>query len=411
MICFRVVLTAFSADPPLRGAGRATYAAGTMDTDWSDAERVRYHRQMLLPQVGEAGQRRLKVARVLVVGAGGLGSPVAMYLAAAGVGVLGVVDGDVVELSNLQRQVIHGMDDVGRMKVDSARDRLAAINPEVEVVLHPFRLTAAEACAVVSAYDVVVDGTDNFPARYLINDACVLLGKPMVYGSVFRFEGQVGVFDARRGACYRCLYPVPPPAALVPSCAEAGVLGVLPGIVGCIQANEVLNLVLGIGEPLVDRLLLVDALTMQFRTLRHARNPACPVCGTNPTITGISDVSTEPCPNDRQPKESVSMQQITAVELKRRLDRGEVDLVDVREPHEYAVAKIPGARLIPLATVVAERGQFNPARETVVMCRGGARSAKAIDDLRKAGYTGTLINLVGGITAWSRDVDPSVPVY
>jgi adenylyltransferase/sulfurtransferase len=334
-----------------------------------------------------------------------------MYLAAAGVGVIGLVDGDVVEVSNLQRQVVHGTGDVGRLKVDSARDRLASINPEVQVVTHPFRLTVADARAVVSDYDVVVDGTDNFPARYLINDVCVLLGKPMVYGSVFRFEGQVGVFDARRGACYRCLYPSPPPAGLVPNCAEAGVLGVLPGIVGCLQANEAIKLILGIGEPLIDRLLLVDALTLQFRTLHHARDPACPVCGTQPRITTLSDLAAETCFPVHQPKESDSMQQITAVELKQRLDRGDVDLVDVREPHEYAVAKIPGARLIPLATVVAERGQLNPARETVVMCRGGARSAKAIDDLRKAGYTGTLINLAGGITAWSNDVDPSVPKY
>jgi len=382
-----------------------------MENGFTAQERVRYIRHLLLPEVGEAGQRRLNAARVLVVGAGGLGSPVAMYLAAAGVGVLGLVDGDVVEESNLQRQIIHGTGDVGRLKVDSARDRLASINPEVRVVTHPFRLTAADARAVVSDYDVVVDGTDNFPARYLINDACVLLGKPMVYGSVFRFEGQVGVFDARRGACYRCLYPSPPPAGLVPNCAEAGVLGVLPGIVGCIQANEAIKLILGIGEPLIDRLLLVDALTLQFRTLHHARDPACPVCGNHPRITALTDLPAEPCSTQPPTQESDSMQQMTAVELKQRLDRGEVDLVDVREPYEVAIAKIPGAKLIPLATVVAERAQLNPARETVVMCRGGARSAKAIEDLRKAGYTGVLINLAGGITAWSNDVDPSVPKY
>ena len=375
-------------------------------------ERARYHRHLLLPQVGEAGQKKLKAARVLLVGAGGLGSPAAMYLAAAGVGCLGIVDGDVVDTSNLQRQLLHGERDVGRQKTESARDRLASINPLVQIERHTTRLNRANAMDLLRAYDVVVDGTDNFPTRYLINDACVWLDKPMVYGSVFRFEGQVGVFWASRGACYRCLYPNPPPPDLVPSCAEAGVLGVLPGIIGCLQANEVIKLILGIGDVLIDRLLLFDALGPTFRELSIGKDETCPVCGKTPTITELIDYE-QFCGNTTSEKsEQPPMNEITVTELKQRLDAGlAFDLIDVREPHEFAFAKIPQARLIPLASVTAHLDTLNPARETVVMCRSGGRSARAIDDLRRHGYTGPLMNLKGGILAWSDEIDPRVPKY
>ncbi len=373
-------------------------------------ELLRYHRHLLLPQIGESGQLRMKSARVLVVGAGGLGSPAAMYLAAAGIGTIGIVDGDIVDASNLQRQILHDTDDVGRRKVDSARERLLAINSDIVVDIHPFRLDSGNAMNLLRRYDVVVDGTDNFPSRYLVNDTCVLLGKPLVYGSVFRFEGQAGVFDASRGACYRCLYPNPPPPELVPNCAEAGVLGVLPGIIGCIQANEAIKLVLGIGEPLINRLLLFDALGMTFRELEIDKDPDCPVCGKHPKITGLIDYEAF-CQTNLPTKETTPMKEMTALELKEKLQAGSVDLVDVREPHEVALASIPGAKLVPLATVVRNMSAFNPSRETVVMCRSGGRSAKAIDDLRKAGFTGTLINLKGGILGWSTDVDPNVPKY
>jgi adenylyltransferase/sulfurtransferase len=382
------------------------------DGPLSADERARYLRHLLLPQVGVEGQVRLKAARVLLVGAGGLGSPAAMYLAAAGVGCLGLIDADRVDVSNLQRQLLHGDGDVGRLKTESARDRLAAINPLVQIERHTVRLTRANAMDILHGYDVIVDGTDNFPTRYLINDACVLLDKPMVYGSVFRFEGQVGVFWASRGACYRCLYPNPPPPDLVPSCAEAGVLGVLPGIIGCLQANEVIKLILGLGEPLVNRLLLVDALGPTFRELLIGKDETCPVCGKKPTVTELIDYEQFCGVTTPGKGEQHQMKEITVTELKQRLDAGlAVDLIDVREPHEFAFANIPHARLIPLATITANLDELNPARETVVMCRGGARSAKAIDELRRHGYTGPLINLKGGILAWSDEVDPSVPKY
>jgi len=378
----------------------------------SNAEHLRYHRHILLPQVGEEGQRRLKAARVLVVGAGGLGSPAAIYLAAAGVGTIGIVDGDVVDVSNLQRQILHDTSDVGRLKVDSARDRMAAINPEVRVEIHPVRLTASNALEILREYHVVVDGTDNFPSRYLVNDACVLLDKPMVYGSIFRFEGQAGVFWASRGACYRCLYPNPPPPDMVPSCAEAGVFGVLPGIVGSMQAAETIKLILGIGEPLIDRLLLFDALGMTFRELNISKDEACPMCGKKPSITHLIDYETFCGTTASEKEETTMIKEISATELKHRFDKGDVlDLIDVREPHEFAFAQIPQARLIPLATITSNLDSLNPAHETVVFCRSGGRSANAIMMLRSAGYAGPLVNLKGGILAWSDEVDPSVPKY
>lgn len=375
-------------------------------------ELARYHRHILLPQVGEAGQKKLKAARVLVVGAGGLGSPAAIYLAAAGVGTIGVVDGDVVDVSNLQRQILHDTSDVGRLKVDSARDRINAINPEVRVEIHPVRLVASNALEILRDYQVIVDGTDNFPSRYLVNDACVLLDKPMVYGSIFRFEGQVGVFWASRGSCYRCLYPSPPPPDLVPSCAEAGVFGVLPGIVGSLQAAETIKLILGIGEPLIDRLLLFDALGMTFRELNIGKDEECPICGKKPSITQLIDYETFCGISESGKDETTMIKEISVTELKQRFDRGDsLDLIDVREPYEFAFANIPQARLVPLATVTANLDSLNPARETVVMCRSGGRSAKAIAMLRSAGYTGPLVNLKGGILAWSDEVDPGVPKY
>jgi adenylyltransferase/sulfurtransferase len=374
----------------------------------------RYSRHLILPEVGLDGQRRLKQSRVLIVGTGGLGAPLGMYLAAAGVGTLGLVDFDVVDGSNLQRQVIHGTGDIGRPKIASARDRLNDINPNVRIETFETRLTSANALPILRDFDVVVDGTDNFPTRYLVNDACVLLGKPNVYGSIFRFEGQASVFGMPDGPCYRCLYPEPPPPGLVPSCAEGGVLGVLPGIVGTIQATETIKLLLGGGTPLVGRLLLFDAWTMRFRELKLKRDPACPLCGPGRTIHELIDYEAF-C--GLGPRAAVAgagaagpAAAITATELKRRLDCGEqVQIVDVREPHEAAIARIPDARLIPLGEVAARAGELDPTREAILHCRSGARSAQAIVVLREAGYAGPLVNLAGGILAWSREVDPSVP--
>lgn len=378
----------------------------------SHEEIARYSRHLIMPEVGTEGQKKLKAASVLMIGTGGLGAPLGMYLAAAGVGRLGVVDFDVVEESNLQRQIVHGTKDVGRLKVDSARDRLEDINPLVKIEPHNTRLTSENALELFRDYDIVVDGTDNFPTRYLVNDACVLAGKPNVYGSIFRFEGQASVFWAARGACYRCLYPEPPPPGLVPSCAEGGVLGVLPGIVGAIQANETIKLILGGGDSLVNRLLLFDAWRMRFRELKLRKDPACPICGENPTIKELIDYE-EFCGLRAQTEQtSAEMQEITASELKRLLDEdGNVQIVDVREPHEYEIARIPNTKLIPLGQVVDRISEIDPSRETVVHCKGGVRSAKAIEALKRAGFPGKLINLRGGITAWSDEVDPSVPKY
>jgi molybdopterin/thiamine biosynthesis adenylyltransferase/rhodanese-related sulfurtransferase/molybdopterin converting factor small subunit len=383
----------------------------------SHQEIARYSRHLIMPEVGMEGQRRLKAASVLMIGTGGLGAPLGMYLAAAGVGRLGIVDFDVVDESNLQRQIVHGTRDVGRPKIESARDRLSDINPLIKIETYETRLTSENALDLFRGYDIIVDGTDNFPTRYLVNDACVLTGKPNVYGSIFRFEGQASVFWAERGACYRCLYPEPPPPGLVPSCAEGGVLGVLPGIVGAIQANETIKLILDDGEPLINRLLLFDAWKMRFRELKLRKDPACPICGENPTITGLIDYEEfcglKPQASTAQPSgPGEGMLEMTATELKRLLDSGaDVQMIDVREPHEYDIARIPQTKLIPLAQVVNRMSEIDPQRETVVHCKMGGRSAKAIEALRQAGFNGNLTNLKGGITAWSNEVDPSVPKY
>ena len=375
-------------------------------------EYARYSRHLVLPEVGLEGQRKLKAARVLMIGTGGLGSPLGLYLAAAGVGTIGVVDFDVVDESNLQRQIIHGTKDVGRPKIESARERLRDINPNVRVDAYNTHLSSENAIELFLKYDVVVDGTDNYPTRYLVNDACVLTGKPNVYGSIFRFEGQASVFWAEKGACYRCLYPEPPPPGLVPSCAEGGVLGVLPGIVGTIQANEVIKVILGAEGILLNRLLLFDAWKMRFREMKLRKNPACPICGDNPTIKELIDY--EAFCGLRQPVEEKKseLEEITAAELKKRIEsEKDLQIIDVREPHEYEIARIPNTKLIPLGEVVRRAGEIDARRPAILHCKGGVRSAKAIRALKDAGFTGRLINLKGGITAWSDEVDPNVPKY
>jgi len=379
----------------------------------SNEEIARYSRHVIIPEVGMEGQRKLKAASVLMIGTGGLGAPLGMYLAAAGVGRLGLVDFDVVDMSNLQRQIIHGTKDVGRPKIASARDRIEDINPHVEIETHEVRLTSANAMSLFVNYDVIVDGTDNFPTRYLVNDACVLTGKPNVYGSIFRFEGQASVFWAERGPCYRCLYPEPPPPGLVPSCAEGGVLGVLPGIIGAIQANETIKIILGAPDIMVNRLLLFDAWRMRFRELKLRKNPDCPVCGNNPTIKELIDYE-EFCGVRQEPQAGTGnqMEEISVTELKQRLDKGDdIQIIDVREPHEYQIGQIPNSRLIPLGQVVSRMNEIDAERETVLHCKMGGRSAKAIEALQRAGFPGRLVNLKGGITAWSNEVDPSVPKY
>ncbi len=378
--------------------------------DLSRDEILRYARQLVIPDVGVEGQRRLKAARVLLVGAGGLGSPVALYLAAAGVGYIGLVDFDVVDSSNLHRQILHGTKDIGRPKLTSARERIADINPLVELTTYETALTSRNALDIIGPYDFVVDGTDNFPARYLINDACVLLGKPNVYGSVFRFEGQASVFATRDGPCYRCLFPEPPPAGTVPSCAEGGVLGVLPGLLGTIQATEAIKLILGIGEPLIGRLLIVDALRAQFRTVNVRKNPACPACGTREIRELIDYEKFCGVSGAANMTHAGEMPEITPLELADRLRAGDVDLIDVREPHEWDFARIPGARLIPLGSFPAAIPSLDKARDIVVQCRSGVRSADAVRQLKAAGFT-RVQNLTGGILRWSDDVDPSVPKY
>ena len=371
-------------------------------------ELLRYGRHLVLPHVGPEGQRKLKAARVLLVGAGGLGSPAALYLAAAGVGTLGLVDFDVVDVSNLQRQVLHGTSDVGRSKLDSARARIHDVNPNVSVDTYELRLTSANALDILREYDIIVDGTDNFATRYLTNDACVLLGKPNVYGSIFRFEGQASVFATARGPCYRCLYPEPPPPGAVPSCAEGGVLGVLPGIVGTIQATEALKLVLGIGEPLIGRLLLIDALGSRFRTVTLDRDPSCPACGTR-EIRELIDYDAF-CGAGAAAADS-GAPEMTPRELTDRLARGEaIDVIDVREPYEWDIARIPGARLIPLGSLAQAVPSLDRARDIVVHCHHGIRSAQAAALLRAAGLP-RVWNLAGGIERWSDEVDPRVRKY
>ena len=357
------------------------------------------------------GQRKLKRAKVLTIGAGGLGSPLALYLGAAGVGRLGMVDFDVVDFTNLQRQIIHDTDDVGRLKLDSAKDTIRDINPNVEVVGYGERLTSANALEIFADYDIIADGTDNFPTRYLVNDACVLLGKPNAYGSIFRFEGQVSVFDAAKGPCYRCLYPEPPPPGLVPSCAEGGVLGVLPGIVGCLQALETIKLILGTGSPLIGRLLLFDALQMKFRELKLRKNPECPVCGTNATIKELIDYEEFCGIRGEEPVSQATVPELTPLEVKKMMDEKKpFVLIDVREPHEYQICNIPGSKLIPLGEVAQRMNELNSADEIVVHCRSGQRSAQAVEFLMKAGF-GKIHNLKGGVLAWSDQVDPSMPKY
>jgi adenylyltransferase/sulfurtransferase len=376
----------------------------------SNEEYARYSRHLILPEVGLEGQRKLKAARVLMIGTGGLGSPLGLYLAAAGVGTLGIVDFDVVDESNLQRQIIHGTRDVGRPKIASATDRLKDINPNTNVEAFETRLTSENALELFREFDVIVDGTDNFPTRYLVNDACVLTGKPNVYGSIFRFEGQATVFWAEKGPCYRCLYPEPPPPGLVPSCAEGGVLGVLPGIVGTIQANEVIKVILGAEGILLNRLLLFNAWEMTFRQLKLRKDPACPICGENPTIKELIDYE-EFC-GLKTPVDAPTLEEITATELSSlQAENPELQLIDVREPFEYEIAQIPKAYLIPLGEVVTRKAEIDPSRTTVVHCKGGVRSAKAIEQLKAAGFSGRLINLKGGIRAWSDEVDPKVPKY
>jgi adenylyltransferase/sulfurtransferase len=374
----------------------------------SQEEILRYSRHLIVPEVGVEGQRRLKDARILMVGAGGLGSPIGLYLAAAGVGKLGIVDFDVVDVTNLQRQVLHGTKDVGRKKVESARDRIRDLNPHVEVVPHEAWLTSENALEIIRQYDLVVDGTDNFPTRYLVNDACVLTGKPNVYGSIFRFEGQATVFCTPDGPCYRCLYPEPPPPGLVPSCAEGGVLGILPGLVGLIQATEAVKLVTGIGEPLVGRLLLVDALSMQFRSMKIRKDPRCPACGTR-ELKALVDYAQFCGVGPEEPTDDVPVMTVAELDRRRR-ERSDLDLVDVREPHEWDIGRIEGARLAPLSSFADALRSLDSARDVVVYCKSGGRSAKAVRQLRAAGFR-RVWNLEGGILRWSEEIDPTVPRY
>jgi adenylyltransferase/sulfurtransferase len=373
----------------------------------------RYSRHLILPEVGMEGQRKLKAARVLCVGTGGLGSPLALYLTAAGIGTLGLVDFDVVDASNLQRQIIHSTKDIGRKKLDSAEEKLRALNPAIQIVKHDTMLSSANALEIIKDYDIVADGTDNFPTRYLVNDACVLLGKPNAYGSIFRFEGQASVFATEQGPCYRCLYPEPPPPGLVPSCAEGGVLGSLPGLVGVIQATEVIKLILGKGEPLIGRLLLVDALNMRFRELKLRKNPECPVCGENPTVTELIDYQhfcgiVPETAQEAHVKNGIP--QLSVQELKKRIDAGEdVNLIDVREPYEYQIAQI-GGKLIPQGEVPNRLAEIDRDREVIVHCRSGARSQRIAEFLKQAGYP-KVVNLAGGILAWSDEIDPKVQKY
>jgi len=383
------------------------------DTTFSHEEVQRYSRHLIMPEVGMEGQAKLKKASVLMVGAGGLGAPLGMYLAAAGIGRLGIVDFDVVDHSNLQRQVTFGTKDVGRKKLDAATERLSDINPHVNIEPHEARLSSANALDLFHDYEIIVDGTDNFPTRYLVNDACVLLQKPNVYGSIFRFEGQVSVFDAKKGPCYRCLYPEPPPPGLVPSCAEGGVLGVLPGIVGSLQALEVIKLVLGAGDSMIGRLLVFDALAMRFRELRQRKDPECPLCSETATIKGLIDYEDFCGIPQAQEEEKKSRQvpTVTVKELKRLLDEHrDVFVLDVREPHEWDIAHLEGATLIPLGRLAHEVHRLDSADDIVVHCRSGARSAKATKFLREAGF-GKVRNLTGGILAWADEIDSSLPKY
>jgi len=389
--------------------------AGGEDAAFSTEELQRYSRHFSLPDVGMEGQGRLRAARVLIVGAGGLGSPVALYLAAAGVGTIGIVDFDVIDVTNLQRQVLYVTSDVGRLKARVAAERLTQSNPHVRVVTHEVRLTRDNALDVIRDYDIIIDGTDNFPTRYLVNDACVLLGKPYVYGSILRFEGQVSVFTGRTGPCYRCLFREPPPPGLVPSCAEGGVLGVLPGIIGSLQALEAIKLIIRRGDSLIGRLVLFDALSFRFRELKLRRNPECPVCGDHPTVTGLIDYD-EFCGIGERAMDNPQSQtvpEITAVELKERLDNGDaVVIIDVREQFEWDIANLSqyGAKLIPLDQVLDRKDEIDPNADIVLHCRSGARSAGALKQLRQHGFS-RMWNLKGGIRAWASEIDPDMATY
>ena len=378
----------------------------------SNEEILRYSRHLIMPEVGMEGQLKLKQAKVLLIGAGGLGAPLGLYLAAAGVGKLGLVDFDVVDFTNLQRQVIHSTSTVGKPKLDSARERLSGLNPHIEIATYETALSSQNALDLFRDYDIIADGTDNFPTRYLVNDACVLLGKPNVYGSIFRFEGQASVFATEDGPCYRCLYPEPPPPGLVPSCAEGGVLGILPGLIGVVQATEVVKLIMGNGSSLVGRLLLYDALEMKFRELKLRKNPECPICGPNRTIHALIDynqfcgITPEP-----PPPPGLTEFELNPEDVKEKIDRREeFYLLDVREPHEVQICTIPGSHLIPLGQVTARVNELNSADEIVVYCRSGKRSGQAVEFLKKAGFR-KVKNMRGGILAWSDHVDPSVPKY
>lgn len=373
----------------------------------------RYSRHLLLKEVGVKGQKKLKAAKVLIVGVGGLGAPLAQYLAAAGVGTIGLIDFDEVEESNLQRQVIHGTRDIGRPKVASAKDSIKQINPLVKVETYNYLLTSENALDIISEYDVVADASDNYQTRYLVNDACVLLGKPDVFGAMYQFEGQATVYYGKEGPCYRCMYPAPPPPGLVPSCATGGVVGVLPGIIGTIQANEIIKLIVGGGEPLIGRLVTFDSWHMKWRELKICKDPDCPVCGKNPSITELEEYDYEDfCGIKQQEEENEAVEGIEAKELKRRLDEGEkITLIDVREPHERAIVKFLDAKAIPIGQLARRQNELDPNVDTVFICKEGKRSILAVNTLREAGYTGRMFNLKDGTNAWARDVDPSFPKY
>jgi adenylyltransferase/sulfurtransferase len=379
----------------------------------SNEEIQRYSRHLLLKEVGVKGQKRLKAAKVLIVGMGGLGAPLAQYLAAVGVGTLGLIDFDEVEESNLQRQVIHRTRDVGRPKVASAKDAIRQINPLVKVETYKEMLTAENALDIISEYDVVADASDNYQTRYLVNDACVILGKPDVFGAMYQFEGQATVYYGKEGPCYRCMYPAPPPPGLVPSCAMGGVVGVLPGIIGTVQANEVIKLIVGGGQPLIGRLVTLDAWRMKWRELKICKDPNCPVCGKNPTITELEEYDYEDfCGIKQQEEENEAVEGIEALELKRRLDEGEkITIIDVREPHERAIVKFLDAKVIPIGQLARRQNELDPTIDTVFVCKEGKRSILAVNTLREAGYKGKLYNLKDGINAWARDVDSSFPQY
>jgi adenylyltransferase/sulfurtransferase len=392
---------------PSIAGGSTLVAEPQLATELTQEEILRYSRHLIMPEVGVEGQLKLKNASVLLVGAGGLGAPLGLYLAAAGIGRIGLVDFDTVDHTNLHRQIIHGTKDVGRRKLDSAADRMRDINPNVKLDLHELALTSENALQILRDYDIIVDGTDNFPTRYLVNDACVLLGKPNVYGSIFRFEGQATVFAYPGGPCYRCSYPEPPPPGLVPSCAEGGVLGILPGMIGVIQATETVKLIMGIGESLVGRLVRYDALEMRFREYKVRRDPECPVCGDHPTIRKLIDYQ-QFC---GIPQQVTNQGELDVTEVKQKIDRGDdFLLIDVREPHEYQIASIPKAKLIPLGEVARRLNEIDPDAEIVVHCKSGGRSAKAVEILRQNGYK-NVANMRGGILAWSEKVDPRVPKY